>query len=116
MAALAIWAGLPLITASGDSFSSRVAASILRAAGLDELACEDLEGYRDLAIALAHDRPRMAELRRRCIRARSSGPLFDTQSYTRHLEAAYSTMHGLAQSGAAPAAFCVPRKIASAPC
>ncbi len=112
----AIWAGLPLITASGDSFSSRVAASILRAAGLDELACEDLEGYRDLAIALAHDRPRMAELRRRCIRARSSGPLFDTRSYTRHLEAAYSTMHGLAQSGAAPAAFCVPRKIASAPC
>ena len=112
----AIWAGLPLITASGDSFSSRVAASILRAAGLDELACEDLEGYRDLAIALAHDRPRMAELRRRCIRARSAGPLFDTRSYTRHLEAAYSTMHGLAQSGAAPAAFCVPRKIASAPC
>ena len=112
----AIWAGLPLITASGDSFSSRVAASILCAAGLDELACATLESYSDLAIALAHDRSRMDDLRRRCVRARSDGPLFDTHSYTRHLEAAYSTMHTMAQSGAAPAAFCVPRQIASAPC
>ena len=112
----AIWAGLPLITASGDSFSSRVAASILRAAGLDQLACAGLDGYRELAIALAHDRSRIDDLKRRCARARSDGPLFDTQSYTRRLEAAYSTMHAIAQSGAAPAAFCVPRQIASTPC
>ena len=112
----AIWAGLPLITASGDSFSSRVAASVLRAAGLDELVCADLDSYRDLAIRLANDRPRMADLRRRCIQARSTGPLFDTRAYTRHLEAAYCTMHAIAQSGAAPASFCVPRRLGSVPC
>ncbi len=112
----AIGAGLPLITASGDSFSSRVAASVLHAAGLAELVCADLEAYRALAIALAHDAPRMARLRQRCAWARSHGPLFDTGSYTRHLESAYELMHGIAQSGSPPATFCVPARRADRSC
>lgn len=112
----AIGVGLPLITASGDSFSSRVAASVLNAAGLAELVCADLDAYRDLAITLADDRPRMARLRERCAWARAEGPLFDTGSYTRHLESAYELMHAIAQSGSPPASFCVPDQMAARSC
>ena len=112
----AIGAGLPLITASGDSFSSRVAASVLNAAGLAELVCADLDAYRDLAIALANDQARMARLRERCVWARTEGPLFDTDSYTRHLESAYELMHAITRSGSPPASFCVSARRAARSC
>lgn len=112
----AIGTGLPLITCSGDSFSSRVAASVLHAAGLAELVCADLDAYRALAIALANDPTRMARLRERCAWARSDGPLFDTRAYTRQLEAAYEVMHALDQSASPPASFCVPANALARAC
>ena len=41
----ALWAGLPLITCQGSSFSGRVAASLLQAAGLPELVTGSLGDY-----------------------------------------------------------------------
>ena len=38
----ALWAGLPLLTCRGDAFASRVAASVLHAAGLPELVVDNL--------------------------------------------------------------------------
>ena len=104
-----LWAGLPLITCPGNSFSSRVAASLLCTVGLADLVCGDLASYRELAVALAHDPARLRALRGRLAAGRLSSPLFDTRMYTRHLEAAYTTMHAIACAGDAPAAFCVRR-------
>jgi tetratricopeptide (TPR) repeat protein len=100
-----IWAGLPIISVSGASFSSRVAASVLRAADLPELACADLDAYRALAIALAFDAPRLAEIRARCGNSRTRSALFDTRSYTRALEEAYARMHRARLAGDAPRGF-----------
>ena len=41
----ALWSGLPVITLEGNSFASRVSASILKSIGLDELISSSKEEY-----------------------------------------------------------------------
>ena len=48
----ALWMGLPILTCSGRTFASRMAGSLLSAAGLPELITTDLAGYEDKAVAL----------------------------------------------------------------
>ena len=101
----ALWAGLPLITLPGRSFASRVAASLLHAAGLPDCIALDVAGYEALARGLARDPERLARLRGRVGHARSSSALFDSRRTTRQLEAAFSQMHARRQAGEAPASF-----------
>jgi predicted O-linked N-acetylglucosamine transferase (SPINDLY family) len=49
----ALWAGLPVLTCMGGTFAGRVAASLLNAVGLPELATHSLEEYEKLALELA---------------------------------------------------------------
>jgi predicted O-linked N-acetylglucosamine transferase (SPINDLY family) len=85
----ALWAGVPLVTRIGDTFASRVAASLLHACGLPELVAADPQGYFSLAHSLATDRARLKELRERLAAQRSRAPLFDTEGFTRDLERLY---------------------------
>src|SRR5262245_45608809 len=88
----ALWAGLPVVTRVGRTFASRVAASLLRAVGLDELVTSSSDEYRRLILDLAADRPRIADLKRRLVAARATAPLFDAPRYTANLERAYRAM------------------------
>ncbi len=97
----AMWAGLPLLTCAGETFSSRVAGSILTAAGLPELVTNSLEEYEAKALALARDPAALEELRERAKNCTSS-PLFDTLSYTRNLEKAYLGMAAIYNDGREP--------------
>jgi predicted O-linked N-acetylglucosamine transferase (SPINDLY family) len=101
----ALWAGLPLLTCSGEAFAARMAGSLLRTAGLDELVTFSLDAYQHTALELAHDAPRLARLRARLSRARSEAPLFQSQRYRRQLERAYQTMWQRAERHESPAAF-----------
>ena len=103
----ALWAGVPLLTCLGSTFASRVAASLGRAVGLDELVTHSLQDYEAMALKLAHDPAHLRALRRRLARNRDTYPLFDTARFTRHIEAAYTTMWQRYQNGAAPEAFAV---------
>jgi protein O-GlcNAc transferase len=103
----ALWAGLPLLTCAGDTFPARVAASLLRAVGLPELATTSLGEYERLAVELASDPGRLAAVRSKLARNRDTEPLFDTLRFTRHLEAAYVTMWERHQAGLPPAHFAV---------
>ena len=82
----ALWAGLPLLTCAGRSFCSRMAGSLLHAVGLPELVTHALADYEELAVALATDRARLAELRQRLAHNRDSSPLFDTPRFVRDYE------------------------------
>ena len=84
--------GVPLVTCMGRSFSSRVGASLLRAAGLYELIAEDLESYEALALALARDPGRLHGLRTRLGPARFSTSLFDIPRFMAHWEALFLAM------------------------
>jgi predicted O-linked N-acetylglucosamine transferase (SPINDLY family) len=98
----ALWAGLPLLSCAGDTFASRVAGSLLRAVGMDELVTGSLEDYEALGIRLARDRDALAALRARLAQQRGVAPLFDTPRFVRDLERAYEEMWRLHASGARP--------------
>ena len=89
----ALWAGLPLLTRYGSTFASRVAASLLSAAGLPELITADAAAYEALALDLARQPERLQEMRSRLAAQRDSCALFDCARYTRHLEALFQAMH-----------------------
>ena len=93
MASPALWVGLPVLTCMGETFAGRMAASLLRAVDLPELVTTTIPEYEALAVELALDRGRHRELRQKLQRNRTTAPLFDTARFTRHLEAAYSTMY-----------------------
>ena len=103
----ALWAGLPVLTRRGESFQSRVPASVLPAIGLAELVTASEDQYEALAVALANDPARMAAIRARLRANRLTTPLFDTALYTRQLEQAYRQMHERQQAGLIPADICI---------
>lgn len=101
----ALWAGLPIVTWSGDTFGGRAAASALHAAGLSELVCDTPESYEATALKLASDGTLRAELKNRLVRERGRFALFDTDRFRRNLEAAYVTMWERHCRGEAPTDF-----------
>jgi predicted O-linked N-acetylglucosamine transferase (SPINDLY family) len=103
----ALAAGVPVITCRGPTFEGRVAASLVEAAGLPELATESLEAYTALARDLAHDPARRQALRDRLRANRSSAPLFDPGRFRRGIEAAYTRMWVTACRGEPPRGFAV---------
>jgi protein O-GlcNAc transferase len=105
----ALWAGLPVLTCLGETFAGRVVASLLKAIGLPELITTSLEDYEALALKVAREPSFLASIKAKLARNRDTYPLFDTARFTRHIEAAYTTMWQRHQSGAAPQAFAVHR-------
>jgi protein O-GlcNAc transferase len=101
----ALWTGLPLLTCRGGSFAARVAASLLDAAGLPELATSDLGEYEALALRLASDVSMLGDLRHRLAQKRC--PLFDADRFRRNIEAAYATMRELQRNGERARSFSV---------
>jgi len=98
----ALWAGLPVLTCPGETFASRVAASMLNAIGLPDLITQSPAGYEVLAMELANNPPKLAEIKVRLEKNKRTRPLFDTALFTRHIEAAYFSMWERYQLGLPP--------------
>jgi predicted O-linked N-acetylglucosamine transferase (SPINDLY family) len=94
--------GLPVLARIGESFASRVAASLLTAVDLPELIVRDQAGYEALAVGLANDPARLEAIKRRLQANLRTSPLFDTAAYARDIEAAYLRMHERRRQGLAP--------------
>lgn len=88
----ALWAGLPVLTCPGESFASRVAASLLTAMDMPELIVQHFGEYEDLAVDLAKNPEKIAALKAKLERNRTTSPLFDAEGYARDIEAAYLKM------------------------
>jgi predicted O-linked N-acetylglucosamine transferase (SPINDLY family) len=106
----ALWAGVPLLTVPGDTFASRVAASLLRAAQLPQGIQPDWAAYEARAVALAQQpgREELADWASHLRNNRHTLPVFDTARLVRHLEAAYTQMHQRWRDALPPAAITVP--------
>jgi predicted O-linked N-acetylglucosamine transferase (SPINDLY family) len=88
----ALWMGVPVVSRAGPSAFSRAGLSQLSNAGLPELVAFSDEDFITLASRLAHDLPRLGELRQ-TLRARmQSSPLMDGPRYARDIETAYRSM------------------------
>jgi predicted O-linked N-acetylglucosamine transferase (SPINDLY family) len=103
----ALWVGTPVITRLGESFAGRVAASLLNAIGLPDLVTHSADDYEALALRLAKDPALLAAYRNRLATNRMTHPLFDTDRFRRHIEAAYSQMWQTWQRGEKPRSFTV---------
>jgi predicted O-linked N-acetylglucosamine transferase (SPINDLY family) len=103
-----VWAGLPLLTCLGETFAGRVAASLLHNLHLPELITTTLEDYERLAIELAANPDRLAEIRRKLSDNRLTSPAFDTRLFTRQLEAAFRAMVERQRAGLAPSHIAIP--------
>lgn len=98
----ALWAGLPVLTCRGNTYVGRMAASIVSAAGLPELAAANPQEYEALALRLASDADYLHSIRQRLAVNRPSCPLFDTRQTTRHIEQGLIAAYERQQSGLPP--------------
>jgi len=103
----ALWVGLPVLTCAGTTFVGRVCASLLAAIGMPEMIAGSLAAYEAAALELATNPDALAAAREKLARNRSSQPLFDTDRFRRHFEAAFITMHERHQRGERPASFSI---------
>ena len=98
----ALWAGLPVLTLIGETFAGRVAASLLRHAGLPELVTETPAQYESLAVALATQPGLLEQFRSRLARTRETMALFDASRFARRMESAYTEMFARYEAGLPP--------------
>lgn len=88
----ALWMGVPVITLAGPTHISRVGASILSHAGLDELVANSAQEYAQKALQLARDADRLRTLRAGMRERLRSSALLDARGFARSLENAYRAM------------------------
>ncbi|MFO7855288.1 MAG: tetratricopeptide repeat protein [Paracoccaceae bacterium] len=81
----ALWCGVPAITRAGPTFPSRVAASILEAAGLGRLVVPSEAEYLELAVGLARDPARLAALQAETAALPAEAPPFDAAGFAEGL-------------------------------
>jgi len=84
-----LWAGVPVLTLEGKSYSARMATSLLTALGIPELIVNSYEDYEAVAFELASNLEKCCALRRKLMSARASSALFKPQKYVNALEKAY---------------------------
>jgi predicted O-linked N-acetylglucosamine transferase (SPINDLY family) len=94
-----------VLTWPGDTFASRVAASLLHAVGLPELIAASRDQYVQIAVDLASEPDRLIAMKRRLADQRLRSTLFSPADYARKLERAYLEMWRLHTSGVAPRAI-----------
>ncbi len=85
----ALWAGLPVLTRVGETFVSRIAASLLNSIGLNELITYTKKEYENKAIELANNAEKLKEIKKILNKNKIIKPLFNTKLFTSNLEIAY---------------------------
>ena len=94
--------GLPVLTRRGESFASRVAASLLNAIHLPELITASQENYESLAIFLATHPEKLMIIKNKLAHNLATTPLFNTKLFARHIESAYLAMYDRYQEDLCP--------------
>tara|TARA_Y100001968_G_scaffold311873_1_gene334412 strand:+ start:642 stop:2945 length:2304 start_codon:yes stop_codon:yes gene_type:complete len=84
-----LWAGMPILTKIGESFSARFTASLLNSMGLAELIAYNNDEYEQIALRLANEPDELFELKNKIRHSINTSPLFNSELFTRDLESKY---------------------------
>lgn len=84
-----LWMGVPLVTQTGQTATSRGGASILSSLGLNDWIADGPEDYVRIAVGAASDIAGLAALRASLRERMRSSPLMNAPDYVRGLEALY---------------------------
>jgi predicted O-linked N-acetylglucosamine transferase (SPINDLY family) len=101
----ALWAGLPVLTKTGEAMVARMATEALRAIEVPELITRTPQAYQEMAIELAHSPDKLRQLKDKVQRNNVTTALFDPVANTRHIENAYLEMYRRYQEGSEPEDF-----------
>ena len=82
----ALWMGVPVLTKIGQSYSSRMASSLLHSIGLPELITNSPEAYEKLAVELATNTNKLSTIKLKLKENRLQKALFNTEIFTRNFE------------------------------
>ena len=85
----ALFMRLPLLTCCGNTFASRVAASLLQRVDLPELISHNLQEYEQKALELAQNPRKLAQLKQKLNLNLENAALFNPTQFARNLEQAY---------------------------
>jgi protein O-GlcNAc transferase len=88
----ALWMGVPVVSLAGSTAVSRGGLSILSNIGLPDLVASTPEQYVRIAAALAHDLPRLTNLRSTLRERMERSPLMDAPRFACNVESAYREM------------------------
>lgn len=91
-----------MLTQVGETFPGRVSASLLKAVGLTELVTHSCDEYEKMAVDLAANPAKLAAMKSKLQNNRLSFPLFNTELFTKHIEASYQAMYRRHRSGLPP--------------
>jgi protein O-GlcNAc transferase len=86
------WMGVPVVTLVGQTMVGRAGLSQLSNLGLKELAAQTPDEYVNIAVKLARDLPRLAELRKTIRQRMEASPLMDVPHFAHDIETAYRQM------------------------
>ena len=98
----ALFSGLPLITKIGNTFASRVGASLLNSINLPELITDSFEQYESLAVELATNPSKLQSLKKKLLNNRMKSALFDSRLFTKNIESAYKEIYTRYENGLIP--------------
>lgn len=98
-ASIALRLGLPVLTCPGETFASRIGASLLQACGMPELITNDFQAYEDLAVRIGQDSSLHGQLKKKLTVHASRSRLFDNLEFTRSLESGFRTAYQRALDG-----------------
>ncbi len=88
----ALWAGIPIVTRSGSTFPSRVAGSILKSIGLEDLITFNEEDYIEKIIKLMADEKQLKLMKNKIHQTKITSNLFKPKLFTKHLETIYKKL------------------------
>ena len=94
--------GVPVLTCIGESFASRVAASLLNTLKLTDLITHNHSDYESLAIELATQPKKLKEIKDTLLISLSTEPLYNAKLFTKDIEATYMQMYDRYCNGLAP--------------
>ena len=98
----AIWAGLPVLTKIGKSYTSRMSARYLQPMALCDLITTSYEEYEELALELSSNPMQLALLKETLADSLISSPLCNNVSYTSHLEDGFQQAYQRYSDGKGP--------------
>ncbi|MEK9789305.1 MAG: hypothetical protein VW380_02420, partial [Candidatus Woesearchaeota archaeon] len=84
---------VPVITLCGETFSSRVAASLLTSLNMDELITYNEQSYKNLAIKLGTERDEFKKIRKSLHQNLKLTSLFDPKLFARDLESIFENIY-----------------------
>ena len=84
---------VPLLTIKGETFQSRVASSLLKDLGMNELICSNIEEYENKAIFIASNPLELKRIKNKLQNSLFSSETFNTRRYCENLEKGYHQIY-----------------------